>query len=90
MLSASVADSGNSTTAPVATFSEAGQDATMGCAPGPLQVPSGDNPLRGAGVPTAKSLPFWSVSVQPPSARNSAVLDVSAGAALPSKKLALP
>jgi hypothetical protein len=51
----------------------------------------GDAVLRGLGAPVAKSLPFWSVSVQPLSARRAAVVLVKAGvAALPSKQLALP
>jgi hypothetical protein len=52
---------------------------------------AGDALFRGAGSADEKSAPFWSVSVQPPSARRAAVVLPSAGAAAaPSKKLALP
>jgi hypothetical protein len=50
-----------------------------------------DNEFRGAGVAALKSAPLLSVSVQPPFARNAAVVFESVGAAAgPSKKLALP
>jgi len=52
---------------------------------------SGDDVLRGAGAPAAKSAALLSVSVQPPSARKAAVVLLSVGAApLPSKKFAVP
>lgn len=57
----------------------------------PPQVLSAVAALRGVGVPEAKSLPFWSVSVQPAALRSTAVLFVVPGAAAaPSKKLAVP
>ncbi len=46
--------------------------------------------LRGFGVVAVKSLPFVSVSVQPPVLRIAALVADSAGAAVPSKKFAAP
>src|SRR5262245_49863210 len=51
---------------------------------------SAEPPLRGIGAPVAKSLPFWSLSPQPWSARSAAVVLLSVGvAAAPSKAEAL-
>jgi hypothetical protein len=46
--------------------------------------------FRGAGAPVEKSAALLSVSMQPPPARNAAVVLVKAGAAAVSKKFALP
>ena len=46
--------------------------------------------LRGAGVPALKLAALLSVSVQPTAPRNKAVVLVKVGAAVPSKKLAVP
>ena len=58
---------------------------------GPPQAWVGDAELRGAGAAAAKSAELTLVSVQPKSARKSAVVFDSPGAALaPSKKFAVP
>ena len=46
--------------------------------------------MRGLGTPEAKSFALLSVSVQPPSFLTAAVALARVGAAVPSKKLALP
>src|SRR5688572_3245670 len=58
---------------------------------GPPQGLVGEAELRGAGVATAKSAALSSVSVQPKSSRNAAVVvEIAAVGPDPSKKLAAP
>jgi hypothetical protein len=73
--------------------------ASSATAPGEIGTSLPDGPhgfaveaeFRGSGGPMPKSDELSLPSVQPPSARNNAVVDDTAGAAdVPSKKLALP
>ncbi len=62
----------------------------MGSTASPAQGLKADAVLRGVGIPETKSLELTSVSVQPPSARRSAVVLLGAGAGpAPSKQLAV-
>ena len=63
---------------------------TLGAASPALHGANVDDVLRGLGTAAEKSLLLLSVSVQPPTARNAAVVAVSVGAAAVSEKLALP
>jgi len=65
-------------------------DRTAGAASPAAHGLSGDALLRGVGSPAEKSAALLSVSVQPFPARSAAVVLESVGAAVPSKKLAVP
>lgn len=88
-LSVSLAESGKSSTAPVATLSVLGHDGTMGCATTP-QLPSGEAMLRGVGAAVVKSVLLLSASLQPLAPRSKAVVADGAGAGLVSEQLAVP
>ena len=76
--------------APGGAISVDGQVTTGGLSTG-VQGSSGDAVFRGVGAAAVKSAALLSVSVQPPPARNAAVVALRVGAAPdPSKKFALP
>jgi hypothetical protein len=78
------------TTSPGRTISKFSARATENCGSGLPHDSLGEVVLRGAGEPVVKSARLLSVSAQPPSRRNRAVVLLVAGPEAPSKKLVSP